>query len=175
MESTFQVRTAAVADAEAITALVNSAYRGESSRAGWTTEADLLGGQRMDAEWMREIIETDENVILLHERDAELVASVHLKRTGDGCYLGMITVKPTLQGRGIGAALLLASERWAHANWESRSVHMTVIVQRPELVAWYERHGYRRTGERKPFPYGNERFGLPRRQDLEFDVLRKEI
>lgn len=175
MAPSFSVRTASVEDAATITALVNSAYRGDSSRAGWTTEADLLGGQRMDAEWMREIIDADGSVILLHERDGELVASVHLKRTGDACYLGMITVKPTLQGSGIGAALLDASEQWAHTNWQSQSVHMTVIVQRPELIAWYERHGYYRTGERKPFPYGNERFGLPRRTDLEFDVLRKEI
>lgn len=175
MTSEFRVRAAIPTDAETITALVNSAYRGDSSRAGWTTEADLLGGQRMDDEWMREIIEADANVILVHERDGEIVASVHLKRTGDACYLGMITVKPTLQGSGIGAALLDASERWARTNWQSQSVHMTVIVQRPELIAWYERHGYHRTGERKPFPYGNERFGLPRRTDLEFDVLRKEI
>jgi ribosomal protein S18 acetylase RimI-like enzyme len=171
----FPIRTAVPSDASTITALVNSAYRGDSSRAGWTTEADLLGGQRMDEKWMREIIASEGSVVLLHERDQQIVASVHLKRTGDACYLGMITVKPVLQGSGLGAALLEASEQWARTTWQSRSVHMTVIVQRPELVAWYERHGYRRTGERKPFPYGDVRFGLPARPDLAFEVLRKDL
>lgn len=168
-------RAAAAADAPALAALVNSAYRGDSSRAGWTTEADLLGGQRIDVERLAETIAAPGNVILLHERDQVLVACVHLERTGDDCYLGMLTVRPTMQRSGLGRQLLEAAERWAVEQWGSRSMQMTVIVQRIELIAWYERHGYGRTGERRPFPYGDERFGLPRRADLAFVVLSKPL
>jgi len=168
-------RVATAADAPAVAALVNSAYRGESSKAGWTTEADLLGGQRVDGARLVEMIMTPDNVILLFEADGALLGCVHLERTGEDCYLGMLTVKPTSQGGGLGRQLLEAAERWAIEHWFSRIMHMTVITQRAELIAWYERRGYRRTGERKPFPYGDERFGLPRRDDLVFDVLRKQL
>jgi len=168
-------RQATTADAPALVALVNSAYRGDSSRAGWTTEADLLGGQRVDVEGLTETIARPGSVILLHERDQVPVAGVHLERTGEDCYLGMLTIRPTMQGAGLGRQMLEAAERWAMEHWSSRTMHMTVIVQRTELIAWYERRGYRRTGERKPFPYGDERFGLPKRDDLVFEVLRKSL
>ena len=168
-------RLATVADAPALDALVNSAYRGESSKAGWMTEAHLLGGQRTDVDRLRQVIGKPGNIILLHERDGAPVACVHLERTGEDCYLGMLTVQPTLQRAGLGRQLIEAAERWAMERWSSQTMHMTVIVQRTELIAWYERHGYRRTGERKPFPYGNERFGLPRRDDLAFEVLCKPL
>jgi ribosomal protein S18 acetylase RimI-like enzyme len=169
------VRAATVADAAALVALINSAYRGESSKAGWTTEADLVGGQRVDVEGLLETIGAPDNVVLLHERGHRPIGCVHLKRTGDGCYLGLLTVSPTQQSGGIGRQLLDAAEEWASEHWASQSVHMTVIVQRVELIAWYERSGYERTGEQKPFPYGDERFGLPRRADLAFEVLRKSL
>jgi GNAT superfamily N-acetyltransferase len=168
-------RAATTADVPALVALVNSAYRGESSKAGWTTEADLLGGQRIDVDGLTEIITTPGNIILVHVKDDIPVACVHLERTGQDCYLGLLTVQPTIQGSGLGRRMLEAAERWALEHWCSRSMHMTVIVQRVELIAWYERHGYSRTGERKPFPYGDERFGLPRRDDLVFEVLCKPL
>ena len=166
-------RPATTEDVPALVALVNSAYRGESSKAGWTTEADLLGGQRVDVEGLTDTIVRPGNVILLHERDRAPVACVHLERTGEDCYLGMLTIQPTRQGAGLGRQMLGIAERWAREHWSSRTMQMTVIVQRTELIAWYERRGYRRTGERRPFPYGDERFGLPRRNDLAFEVLRK--
>jgi GNAT superfamily N-acetyltransferase len=171
----FTTRLATAEDAPALAALVNSAYRGDGSRAGWTTEADLLGGQRVDVEGLTTTISTPGHVILVHDQDQQPIACVHLARTADGCYLGMLTVRPTAQGFGLGAQLLETAERWAVDNWSSRSMHMTVIVQRLELIAWYERHGYGRTGERKPFPYGDERFGLPKRDDLAFEVLSKHL
>ena len=171
----FSTRLATPADAPALAALVNSAYRGESSKLGWTSEADLLGGQRVDVEGLTATIAKPENVILVHERDDEPIACVHLARTDQDCYLGMLTVRPTAQRSALGGQLLEAAERWASGHWSSRSMHMTVIVQRAELIAWYERHGYRRTGEIKPFPYGDERFGLPRRDDLAFEVLSKTL
>lgn len=167
-------RVATLADAPALDALVNSAYRGESSEAGWTTEADLLGGQRVDVEGIRETIATPGHVILLNGEDAP-VACVHLERTGEDCYLGLLTVRPALQNRGLGRQLLESAERFAVEHWSARSMHLTVIQQRLELLAWYERRGYERTGVLKPFPYGDERFGLPRRPDLVFEVLRKRF
>jgi GNAT superfamily N-acetyltransferase len=175
MAGDLSTRRAAAADAAAIHALVNSAFRGDASRAGWSTEADLLGGQRIDVERVLEILAAPGSVVLVHEEDGEIVACVHLERTGHDCYLGLLTVRPTLQAQGIGRRLLEAAERWAVRHWSSRAMHMTVIVQRPELIAWYERRGYTVTGARKPFPYGDERFGLPRRPDLVFDVLRKPL
>lgn len=168
-------RPATAADAPALVALVNSAYRGDSSRAGWTTEADLLGGQRIDVERLAETIANPGNIVLLHEQDHVPVACVHLERTGEDCYLGMLTIRPSSQRAGLGRQMLEEAERWAVEHWSSQTLRMTVIVQRTELIAWYERRGYHRTGERRPFPYGDERFGLPRRDDLAFEVLIKSL
>jgi len=160
-------------DVPALVALVNSAYRGDSSRAGWTTEADLLGGQRIDAQRLAETIAAPNSVVLLHEAQGEPIACVHLERRSADCYLGMLTIQPMIQGAGLGRRLLEAAERWAVTEWDAQSIYMTVIVQRPELIAWYERRGYARTGEFQPFPYDDVRFGLPQRSDLKFEVLRK--
>ena len=169
------IRPATTSDAEALVTLVNSAYRGDSSRAGWSTEADLLDGQRIDAEGVIETITTPDTVILLHEAAGAPIACVQLARSGTECYLGLLTVRPDTQGSGLGRRLLATAEHWAAEHWGVQSMHMTVLVQRYELIAWYERRGYVRTGVRKPFPYGDERFGLPRRDDLEFEVLRKAL
>jgi ribosomal protein S18 acetylase RimI-like enzyme len=171
------VEPASAADADAIVALVNSAYRGDSSRVGWTTEADLLGGQRTDRDAIVELVAADGRRLLLHRApEGELLACVLLERKGAGvCYLGMLTVRPDLQAAGLGRRLLAAAEQYAAAELGARSIEMTVIGVRHELIAWYERRGYARTGERRPFPYGNERFGQPRRPDLDFEVLRKTL
>jgi ribosomal protein S18 acetylase RimI-like enzyme len=173
----FRIERAAERDADEIVLLVNSAYRGESSRAGWTTEADLLGGQRTDAPSIREILATDERRLLLHRaEEGALLACVLLERKACGsCYLGMLTVRPDVQAAGLGRRLLAAAEKYAAAELGAHSVELTVIGVRAELIAWYERRGYVRTGERRPFPYGDERFGLPRRPDLEFEVLTKPL
>ena len=170
-----EVRPAQPADVAALVALVNSAYRGDSSRAGWTTEASLLDGQRVDAERLYETLATPDNTILLHAPTGLPIACVHLERTGTDCYLGMLTVQPTTQAKGLGRQLLYSAERWAIDRWQSQTMHMTVITQRLELLAWYERRGYVRTGVRKPFPYGDTRFGEPRRPDLQFEVLSKRL
>lgn len=169
------LRAATAADVPAIERLVNSAYRGESSRAGWTTEADLLDGQRVDAKGLCEILATPQNVLLLAERDDGLIGCVHLQRQGAHGHLGMLTIRPTAQTEGLGSRLLSAAERWAIDHWASQSMQMAVIAQRAELIAWYARRGYRPIGERRPFPYGDPRFGLPRRADLVFEVLRKQL
>ncbi|HUR33079.1 MAG TPA: N-acetyltransferase [Vicinamibacterales bacterium] len=175
MANPFVTRAAVASDVPALVTLVNSAYRGDSSRAGWTTEADMLGGVRVDSARVQDAITGDGHVVLVHEVNGAIVACVHLERTGDTCYLGMLTTRPTLQGAGVGRGMIAAAERFAVEHWHSREMHMTVLVQRTELVAWYERRGYTVTGERKPFPYGDERFGIPARPDLEFHVLIKRL
>ena len=176
MPTSFLTRTATAQDVDALVALVNSAYRGESSRAGWTTETDLVGGSRVDAERLQSAVASPDDVILVHEANGEMLACVHLQRTGtDDCYLGMLTTKPTRQGGGLGKQMLEAAERVARDTWGATVMHMTVITIRTELVAFYERRGYVKSGERKPFPYEDPRMGLPKRGDLEFYVLRKSL
>ena len=179
-------RVATVADAAAIDVLVNSAYRGESSKAGWTTEADLLGGQRTDAEALRDEIavgaaSASSHILLMH-RDGSLIGTVNVQRkdASDSCpasaYIGMFVISPTLQGGGLGKALLSQAESYAVQTWpEVVRFEMTVIAQRTELIEFYERRGFVRTGAESPFPYNDERFGLPKRPDLKFVVLEKQI
>ena len=170
-------RPATEADVPAIVALVESAYRGDASRAGWTTEADLLDGRRTGADDVQACIRRPGSVILLAEGvggpDAGLLACAHVAIEHGAGYFGMFSVRPTLQGAGIGKAVLAEAERMAREDWKLPAMRMTVIDVRDELIAFYERRGYRRTGITKPFPYGDERFGLPKRQDLRFEVLEK--
>lgn len=170
-------RPAETNEAAALATLVNSAYRGQSSREGWTTEADLLGGQRTDEAALREFLAAPPDTRLMlgaRQREA-LLACVQLERRGETAYLGMLTVAPQRQAGGVGRRLLEAAEQTVRQRWGSAAMEMTVIAQRTELIAWYERRGYRRTGETAPFPYGDPRFGLPRRPDLHFVVLRKSL
>jgi ribosomal protein S18 acetylase RimI-like enzyme len=114
--------------------------------------------------------------VLLAMAMDRLVACCELRGQPSGtAYFGMFAVVPTLQGGGVGGKVLAEAERRAVALWSATAMEMTVIRQRDELIAWYERRGYRRTGETRPFPHGDERFGLPRRSDLEFAVLTKSL
>ncbi len=167
-------RPATDADVDAVVALVESAYRGDASRAGWTTEADLIAGQRTDAAMVRELLASPGTVLLLAHDDGELVACCQVEDRGDETYVGMLSVRPGRQGGGIGASLLSAVEGLARDRG-SAALRLTVIAQRAELIEWYERRGFARTDAREPFPYGDERFGRPLRDDLEFLVMRKEL
>lgn len=159
-----------------LVALVNSAYRGESSKKGWTTEADLLDGQRTDPESMRKQIEDENSFILIaQETETEKIdGCVHLKKENDKCYLGMLTVTPELQGKGLGKFLIEEAEAFADM-LDCTEMYMTVITKRTELVQWYERRGYLKTDEIRRFPYGDARFGIPKTDDLEFVILKKNI
>jgi ribosomal protein S18 acetylase RimI-like enzyme len=168
-------RTAAAGDVPKIVALVESAYRGQASRAGWTTEADLLEGQRTDPEAVAQIVASGAGMILLAFQDGDLIGCCQLERHDDHVYFGMFAVRPFLQGGGAGKAILAEAERIARDEWEVTQMHMTVISAREDLIAWYERRGYARTGKMSPFPYGDERFGLPLRPDLEFELLVKSL
>jgi GNAT superfamily N-acetyltransferase len=168
-------RRAALADVAAVVELVHGAYRGEASRAGWTTEADLLDGQRTDADEVAALIAGRSTRIVLAMTTRELVGSLLLHGAQDVMELGMIAVRPVWQMRGVGRALLAHAERIAQNEAPGCVLRMNVIGQRPELLAWYARRGYLPTGQHKPFPYGQPRFGLPRRADLYFEVLEKRL
>lgn len=166
-------RVADEEDVDAVVRLVESAYRGDASRAGWTTEADLLDGQRTDADAVRLVLTAPGSRILLAERCGRLVACAQLERRGDQAYFGMFAVDPAEQGGGVGSTVLEEAERVARGELGAHALQMTVIRQRDDLLAWYARRGYRQTGETRPFPYGDERYGIPRRTDLEFTVVAK--
>ncbi|MFE2297769.1 GNAT family N-acetyltransferase [Streptomyces sp. NPDC059445] len=168
-------RDAVDSDVDALVALVESAYRGDSSRAGWTTEADILDGQRTDADAVRAIVEAPDSRLLTVERDGALVACCQLEHRGDHAYFGMFAVSPALQGGGLGKVIIAEAERTVREVWGATEMHMTVISVREDLIAWYERRGYRRTGRMTPFPYGDERFGVPQRDDLRFELLVKPL
>ena len=173
--ATIAFRMATPDDVAAIVALVESAYRGDISRKGWTTEADLLDGQRTDPVGVCELITKAGSCMLLGERHGALLACANIERRGDAAYFGMFSVRPDLQGGGVGRAMLAEAERFARDDWKVSEMQMTVISVRDELIAWYERRGYRRTGIYSPFPYGDERFGIPKRDDLRFELLVKTL
>lgn len=158
--------------------LVNSAYRGELAAKGWTSESYLLGGQRTDEDSLRADLAANPGSVLLTLRDAEDQtphACVWVQPSEDDAwYVGMVTVSPLRQAGGVGRTLLEAAEAHARARGGKR-MEMTVISVRDTLIAWYERRGYRLTGATEPFPYGDERFGAPQRDDLQFVILEKAL
>ena len=167
-EPTFRAATAS--DIAALHPLIERAYRGETARAGWTREADLLSGARTSADELAALIADPDRLMLLAHRDDRLIACVQVARAGEnGAYLGMLTVDPALQASGLGRRLLAAAETEARLRFGARRMEMTVIHRRAELIAWYERRGYAPTGERRPFPLS------PPRPELEFVVLEKPL
>lgn len=173
--SKIEFRAAVAADVPALVDLVNSSYRGDSSRQGWTTEADFLDGQRVDPDIMAELLGRTNTLVLVGESEGEVVTCCELQRSVNGAYFGMFSVRPDLQGAGLGRVVLAEAERTAAREWGCRLMRMKVLKQRPELIAWYERRGYVSTGKTEPFPYGDAVFGLPKRDDLAFVELTREL
>lgn len=175
----FVFRPAVPADVPEIHQLVNSAYRGESSKKGWTTEADILGGQRIDEERLHEMLQEENQTLLcMFDERGDLCGSVSLERfeddKGKSCYLGMLTIRPTSQAGGLGKQLMQEAEKFAKSRGANRMT-LGVIQLRTELMAWYERRGYTKTGEREEFPYDDIRFGEPKRDDLFFVMFEKML
>ena len=173
--SDLQFRAATVEDLDALVALVTSAYRGDASRAGWTTEADFLDGNRIDVDVLREDIERPRSTVLIAERGSDMLACAHVCEDHGAGYFGMFSVQPGIQGGGIGKQVLAEAERIVREDWGLPAMRMTVIDIRESLMAFYERRGYVRTGIKKPFPYGDVRFGIPLRDDLRFEVMEKAL
>ena len=168
------IEPATVEDLEALHALIHSAYRGDSARRGWTHEADLLDGQRTDREALAATL-ADRRQLMLVARDGDALAGciALTDKGGELVYIGLVTVDPSRQADGIGRQLLDAAEQAGQRRFAAIRAELTVIGQRRDLIGWYERRGYRLTGERRPFPAADPRFGLPRRGDLDFVVLEK--
>lgn len=168
------IRIATETDAEALKELINKSYRGEESKKGWTTEALLIEGDtRADKKMIRETLELPGSVFLVYQSPSgNLSACVNLQKINDRIYLGMFSVSPQLQGRGIGKIMLSASESYA-AQMHCRSVYMSVISLRAELIDWYKRHGYSDTGERIPFT--EDGITGKHKCKLEFMILEKPV
>lgn len=168
-------RPATTADVPHLVALVESAYRGESSRTGWTTEADLLDGSRTDEDDVTAAVTGPGSRMIVAERAGELIACCQVQHRETYAYFGMFAVRPGAQGGGLGKLVLAEAERVALEEFGVPAMRMMVLRQRGDLIAWYVRRGYLRTGQTQPFPYGDERFGKPRTGDLEFEVLTKGL
>lgn len=169
-------RLALPGDIPGLHRLIESAYRGDSARRGWSHEADLLGGQRTDAESLAAILADPAQAMLVLALAGDIIGCVSVADRGGGiAYLGLLTVDPDRQAAGLGRHLLAIAEDHAMRAFAARRMEMTVIRQRGELIAYYERRGYARTGEERPFPYGDARFGEPRTDALAFVVLERML
>lgn len=170
------IRQATRSDLASLHALVEGAYRGESARRGWTHEADLLDGQRTDRAALDALIVDPAQRLLVAIGDAGVIGCVQISDMGGGtAYLGLLSVDPIRQAAGLGRQLIAAAEHCAIAAFGARTMEMTVIKQRADLIAYYLRRGYAPTGEERPFPLDDPRFGLPRTQELVFIVLAKTL
>jgi ribosomal protein S18 acetylase RimI-like enzyme len=175
--------TAENTNAHELARLINSAYRAHDELAGWTNESDLLAGTRTDTASLQHVLpgatspDPAQGAILLLRRkaDAALIGCISLEPYDEACcYLSLLAVDPGLQNSGYGRLLLAEAESRARASG-ARTTRMTVIRQRTELIAWYERRGYRQTGDVVPFPYDDPGVGTPLRDDLQLVVLEKPL
>lgn len=168
------------ADFAEVVRLVNSAYRGDSSREGWTTEAEYLDGQRTDEKSLAKELDGENKTVLCvrNKNTSEIIGTVFLEQftdaKGPNCYLGMLTVKPTLQNSGLGKWILGEVEVYVK-RWGVSRITLGVLNPRHELMAWYERRGFMKNGITEEFPYGQDQFGLPKTKGLHFVMFEKTI
>lgn len=170
--------SATQADIDELVTFVNNAYRGQTAEAGWASEAKVIAGQRIDSSMLADMLSKDNLTILLmrDHQHGPLAGCVSFERTPGStvAYLSMLSIDPQRQAEGLGRTLLSKAEGGLKAQGAT-DVRITVIWLRHTLIEWYERRGYRLTGEREPFPYGDQRFGIPQRDDLYFLVMEKSI
>jgi ribosomal protein S18 acetylase RimI-like enzyme len=168
-------RLATPADTESLVRLIRSAYRGESSRQGWTSEADLVGGDRISAKQVLAMIEGPNSIMLVFDEGSHIIACCHLEDHGSNlAYFGTFAVAPTEQGMGLGRRVLAEAERSSILRFGSAVLELAVLAQQEKLIAWYERLGFSRSGEIRSFPADPE-FARPLRNDLYFVVLSKNL
>jgi ribosomal protein S18 acetylase RimI-like enzyme len=173
---TVPLQPAKEADLPAIVAIMNAAFRGTDGERGWSVEADYITGERTSESLLKEEIAAGALYLLAKDNVTSLLKGcVSLQASSPTkWYLGALTVIPALQNSGLGRKLLEAAEEYA-AMQGARTIEMTVVNLREEVISWYERRGYRRTDETRPFPYHDHRFGTPKRSDLAFVVLEKHL
>jgi ribosomal protein S18 acetylase RimI-like enzyme len=168
------ISIATTSDIPDLLALLNSAYRGEVSKQGWTTEANLIAGDvRTDAQTLAGLMASDGVVFLKFlNANKQISGCVNLQQQSGKVYLGMFSVSPAQQGGGIGKRILLAAEEYARNN-NCSAIYMHVITDRKELIAWYMRRGYVDSGKRIDF----KEDGLTGKhlKALQFMVLEKEV
>jgi ribosomal protein S18 acetylase RimI-like enzyme len=170
-----QIRPARPGDAGALTELIRSAYRGDTSRSGWTSEADLVEGERINASQVRAMIGDSGSLMLVGESQTGILACCQLQNRGSGlAYFGTFAVAPQDQGAGLGRQLMAEAEHQAVTAFAAHRLEMTVLAQQDKLIAYYERRGFRRTGQTRPFP-ADPRYARPLRDDLYFVVLIKDL
>lgn len=169
------ISKATLEDVEQLEKLVNSAYRGEESKKGWTTEAEILGGIRVDEKALTELLEkTKVTILKLSDLDNSIFGTVCLEVKSHKLYLGMFAVSPLKQGNGMGKALLVAAENHALQN-NCAKIVISVISSRVELIAWYSRHGYVHTGNAIGFEEIEGRFGEPKVSAISLIEMEKVL
>jgi GNAT superfamily N-acetyltransferase len=169
------IEPATPADIDHILLLVNAAYRGIGAKAGWTSEDGIVSGTRVDAAVVQSLLAQERTTILMMRRQTAPVGCIVVRLYDEStCELSMFAIHPNEQATGCGRTLLSAAEAYAYEHG-ARRAELTVVHIREPLIAWYERHGYRRTGDTKAFPYDDTSLGKPLRDDLHFVVLAKTI
>lgn len=163
------IRLATIADLPRLHAVIERAYRGDASRGGWTHEADLIEGPRTDLATLEAVLASSADRLLVAEQGGKVIGCVQVTGRQSGpAYLGLLCIDPTLQAAGLGRRLIAAAEEEARATFGATVIEMTVIANRHELIAYYERRGYSLTGERRPFP-------IPLDPPLEMVVLARRL
>lgn len=174
--SSILAQVATAQDIPALIELVNSVYRGETGMKSWTTEADLLDGQRIDQEMLEEIISDSlSRLILFRSSENDLIGCVQLQKQENKCYLGMLSVHTSWQKSGLGKYILDYCEQYAQKEFHSEKMTINVISRRFELIAYYQRRGYVSTGSKRPFPYGQPKYGIPKVEGLELEIFDKKL
>lgn len=169
------ITTAGVQDARELNVLINAAYRGEESKKGWTTEAEILGGLRIDERTLKAMLTQGEGTIIKYSgSDGEILGTVYLEVKKPALYLGMFAVSPLSQSKGIGKALLSFAEDFALPHGCDR-ITLTVISVREELIDWYKRHGYVPTGHSISFEDIEGRFGDPKVDAIDLIEMHKML
>jgi N-acetylglutamate synthase-like GNAT family acetyltransferase len=168
-------RRGVASDAEDLVRVIRAAYRGDVSRRGWTSEADLVGGDRIDVQQVLAVVNAQQSFFLVLEQDGEIIGCCHVEDHGDGqSYFGTFSISPALQGAGLGDYLLREAERQAVVACKSVQMELAVLDQQTKLIEWYERRGFERTGETRPFP-ADEKYAKPLQGNLRFIVLKKDL
>lgn len=168
----YSLRPATTLDAAAISQLVNRAYRPAAGQAGWTSERGLIDGERIQPEQVDALISDNSAVLLLCDHET-VIGCVHVQQQGEVAYIGMLATDPTLQAQGLGKRLLQAAEDYAVSEFNTEIFRMSVLSQRPELLAFYQRRGYQVTGETYAFPV-EENVGQPLQADIHIIALQKK-